>query len=661
MAAGARSMIRAHVRVFQSRCCSRGATAAQPIAAQREPRTTTIRAAQRTTAVDTLPTRDNSTAPRSLESEAVARAAASTAMRPRGPLSPPRRLLRSRPAEDGKRFVREAQRLGGQGKWGRVLSLLRQAEGDGAVVNHIMYNAAISALSKSGRWKEATSVLESMPGKGVAPDVVSYATAMEACRAAHGGRPDEAYGILSRMTARTGGKSVKPNGRCFNTVLAAFAKSGRSRQALSLVEVDMVNAGVEPDLRTWSTLIGAYRAAGESGRDAAKLLGRMRFNNCLNAASRRGEWELAFDLLEDMGEAGVEPNCWSYSAAMKAGVNAEEWTLVPALLRAMREAGSTAPPNVWNFNICLDAYGKSGEWEKAVSLLRKDMPASGVAPDVASYASAIDAAGKAGEWDTALALWDEARAALPPSALNSQAYSIAIGVCGKAGLVDRALSLLLESQAAAGLPPDLRPFNAAIDACARAGRWERALSLLREIEEAGLEPDVISFTSAIAAFRSWKAGAAAGVGERELGLALGLLEEMKSRGLPPTSFSHSAAIKLCTEANRHEQALELFEELKASGQAADEPAFTAIIDSCARHSGSSSGGGEGRWETAVGLLDEMEASGVAPSVAAFNGAIRACCNGGKWHMGSSLLRRMAAVDGVDPNVSSMNALIRGLS
>ncbi|CAN0504919.1 unnamed protein product [Ectocarpus sp. 12 AP-2014] len=136
---------------------------------------------------------------------------------------------------------------------------------------------------------------------------------------------------------------------------------------------------------------------------------------------------------------------------------------------------------------------------------------------------------------------------------------------------------------------------------------------------------------------------------------------MKSRGLPPTSFSHSAAIKLCTEANRHERALELFEELKASGQAADEPAFTAIIDSCARHSGSSSGGWEGRWETAVGLLDEMEASGVAPSVAAFNGAIRACCNGGKWHLGSSLLRRMAAVDGVEPNVSSMNALIRGLS
>ncbi|CAN0361590.1 unnamed protein product, partial [Ectocarpus sp. 13 AM-2016] len=336
-------MIRAQVRVFQSRCCSIGATAAHPIAAQREPRTTTTRAATRTTAaVDTLPTRGNSSAPCSLESEAVARAAASTAIRPRGPLSPPRRLLRNRPAEDGKRFVREAQRLGGQGKWGRVLSLLRQAEGDGAFVNHIMYNAAIGALSKSGRWKEATSVLESMPGKGVAPDVVSYGAAMEACRAASGGRPDEAYGILSRMTARAGSKSVKPTGRCFNTVLATFAKSGRSRQALSLVEVDMVNAGVEPDLRTWSTLIGAYRAAGESGRDAAKLLGRMReagvepdvwcFNNCLNAASRRGEWELAFDLLEDMGEAGVEPNCWSYSAAMKACVNAEEWMLVPVSL-----------------------------------------------------------------------------------------------------------------------------------------------------------------------------------------------------------------------------------------------------------------------------------------------------------------------------------------
>lgn len=235
-----------------------------------------------------------------------------------------------RPAEDGKRYVREVSRLGAQGSWRRVLSLLSTAEGDGAIVNKVMYNATIAALAKSMRWQEAISILDRMGAK----DARSFSSAMDACRAA--GKPDEAYQLLSRMATREG---IKPNVWCFNAALSAFAKRGQYRRALSLVEVDMPGAGVVPDLRTWSTLLDACRAGGESGHQAVALLSRMRnagfqpnvwcFNHCLNAASREGEWELAFGLLEDMGEAGVQPDCWSYSAAMKACVNAEEWQMVP--------------------------------------------------------------------------------------------------------------------------------------------------------------------------------------------------------------------------------------------------------------------------------------------------------------------------------------------
>lgn len=258
-------------------------------------------------------------------------AAAASALSPRGL---PRRR---RPAEDGKRFVREVSRLGVKGDWRGALSLLRRAEADGASVNVIMYNAAIAALAKSGRWKEAMSILDGMEeaSKGVARDIVSFSSAMDACRAA--GKADEAHALLSRMLLAGG--SVKPNTRCFNTVLAALAKRGQYRRALSVVEADMPGAGAKPDLRTWSTLLDACRAGGEGGHEAASLLTRMKgagfvpdvwcYNHCLNAASRRGEWELAFGLLEDMSEAGVQPNCWSYSAAMKACVNGGEWQMVP--------------------------------------------------------------------------------------------------------------------------------------------------------------------------------------------------------------------------------------------------------------------------------------------------------------------------------------------
>lgn len=248
-----------------------------------------------------------------------------------GDLAEPKSGRKFRPAEDGKRYVREVSRLGAEGNWRGVLSLLSMAEGDGTVVNRIMYNATIAALSKSMRWQEAIAVLDRMGAK----DVISFSSAMDACRAA--GKPAEAYQLLSRMVTRREG--VKPNTWCFNTVLSAFAKQGQYRRALSLVEVDMPRAGVMPNLRTWSTLLDACREAGETGQQAVSLLSRMKnaglkpdiwcFNHCLNAASRGGEWELAFGLLEDMGKAEVRPNSWSYSAAMKACVNAKEYQMVP--------------------------------------------------------------------------------------------------------------------------------------------------------------------------------------------------------------------------------------------------------------------------------------------------------------------------------------------
>ncbi|CAM9612319.1 unnamed protein product [Hapterophycus canaliculatus] len=373
-----------------------------------------------------------------------------------------------------------------------------------------------------------------------------------------------------------------------------------------------------------------------------------------------------------MGKGGVEPDSWSYSAVMKACANAEEWRLVPALLETMRESGSAAPPNVWHFNICIDAYAKSGEWESAVALLRRDMPEAGIAPDVASYASAMHAAQKAGEWEVALDLWDEiatrrsrpgrSRSSSSLPAPNDHTYGIAIDVCAKAGLVDRALSLLSESKRA-GLSPSLIRFNSAIDACARAGRWGQALELVREIREAGLEPDEVSFTSAMAAFPEQGDRR---ITEQEASQGLALVEEMRSYRRPPTNFTHSAAIALCAGSGEHERAMELFQELKASGETPNQAVYTAVIGSCVCKVRTTDGGGGGGgggglplWKTALSLLAEMESVGVAPKVMAYNTAIQACCHGGRWDLGPLILDSMRLAR-VEPDTSSMNALIRGL-
>ena len=322
---------------------------------------------------------------------------------------------------------------------------------------------------------------------------------------------------------------------------------------------------------------------------------------------------------------------------------AQQWELVQDLLESMERAG--IPRDTWVFNICIDAYAKSGDWERAVGVLRNDMPRAGVKPDVASWASAMHAAARAGEWTLALSLWDEmkrggGRQAAKP---NMYTYNIAIDACGKLGLVDRAMALL-EKIRSVGQAPNMITYNTAIDVCARSRRGERALRLLREMRSAGVEPDVVSYTSAISAFIEAR-------GEEEQELGLGLLEEMKAAGVRPTNFTYSAAITLCSNAGDWERGLALFDELKESGQIPNSASFTAAIDSC---------GVGGCWETALNLVEEMEATtGVAPTLLAFNAAIRSCCRGGKWDLGVSLLKRMRQAH-VEPDIASMNALIRGL-
>jgi pentatricopeptide repeat domain-containing protein 1 len=58
---------------------------------------------------------------------------------------------------------------------------------------------------------------------------------------------------------------------------------------------------------------------------------------------------------------------------------------------------------------------------------------------------------------------------------------------------------LLDAMQQAGLQPNLISYSAAISACAKGGSWARALSLLAEMRTAGHEPNVISYSAAMSA------------------------------------------------------------------------------------------------------------------------------------------------------------------
>ena len=87
-------------------------------------------------------------------------------------------------------------------------------------------------------------------------------------------------------------------------------------------------------------------------------------------------------------------------------------------------------------------------------------------------------------------------------------------------------------------------------------QWRRALDLLSEMRLRG-QPNVVSYSAAISACEK------RGKGQQH---AIELTREMRERRITPNVVTFSAAISACGQAGQWANALELFDELKASGQ-----------------------------------------------------------------------------------------------
>ncbi|CAM9281736.1 unnamed protein product, partial [Discosporangium mesarthrocarpum] len=159
--------------------------------------------------------------------------------------------------------------------------------------------------------------------------------------------------------------------------------------------------------------------------------------------------------------------------------------------------------------------------------------------------------------------------------------------------------------------PDLITFNAAISAVSKSGRWKEAQKLLKEMEESGIQPDVVSYTSVISARSRSRSDGGTGFAEA-------ILSEMESRGVLPNSITYNAALSGCWRRGDWQGALGLLERMRATGHPGVEPdamSFNLAIRAC---------GKEGRRETAATLLAEMVEIGLQPTRLTYQYMLASC-------------------------------------
>lgn len=223
----------------------------------------------------------------------------------------------------------------------------------------ISYNTCIACWKDSGipgcaaRATEILTLLEA-DSTEIQPDEVTYAScigawAEMASRDRGAGRKAEE--ILTRMYHRSKDDSScpRPNTRCFNAVLLAYAngrESGGGKRALDLLRfMEQLHsegyADVQPDNYTLNIVMKALTNCGEEG-----------------AATKAKEILKRMETSYNTGDGRLKPNLLSYNTVLDSFAKTGNAISAEALLHQMYEQAEDKPPDAHSYTAVISAWAK---------------------------------------------------------------------------------------------------------------------------------------------------------------------------------------------------------------------------------------------------------------------------------------------------------------
>lgn len=535
-----------------------------------------------------------------------------------------------------------------QRRWSEALGLLREMCAAGVAPTVISYNAALSACSKAGRWSEATELLREMEagsskggGSVPAPDVISYSTVISACQKASTGTMgasasaalETALELLERMRRSskvqvpTEGAEVPKtapvaNVFTYTSAITALADAGRWEEALKTY------ASIPDDVEKNDAIVNA----------------------AVCAASVGGDWVTARSVLEEALLVGVTPRTSSFNMAINTAAGAQQPAAALAILRRMRTAGVRR--NQLTYNAALSALEAGGRWQQALRLLR-DMRRARVAPSLISYNLALGACAKAAKVSSAKVSSTTVSSVKVSSTTVSSAKvsstkvsSATVSPLVSSTAADAAMELLLELQQLK-LQPDVTSYSLAIAALSDAGQWERLGGLLGTTQAELLQPNGFSFSAAIAACER------AGEWERLLALFAGLRKAggAVDRSLWNAALSAAACAPDAGTETGVDLALSLLGQMTEEGYAPDLLSYNALLKACERAAD---------WDTAIETLSIMKSHKIVPDAISYTSAVGALGRAREWEKALSLWLTMLT-DGISPDTLALRTLLRALS
>ncbi|XP_057786153.1 pentatricopeptide repeat-containing protein At2g22410, mitochondrial-like [Salvia miltiorrhiza] len=438
---------------------------------------------------------------------------------------------------------------------------------------------------------------------GLAGDAVSVSKLVSFCALSASGDLHYAHYLFEKIT--------QPNRHIYNTLIRAFS-CGRSSDKAIFLYLKMVRFGISPNEFTFPSLLKAcaFQKACVEGISvhlqalklgfsesyvmvqngfinfyascgmiecARKVFDRMEFtnlvswNSMINGYAKVGLWEEAFLLFGGMREDGIEPNGRTFVSLLSVSSRIYDVELGKFVHWYIEING--APSDTHMQNALLDMYAKCGHLQMAEAIFRRMAD-----KNVVSWTSMVSAYAKHGLIEPAEIVFNW----MPVKNVIS--------------------------------------WNSMISCYLQNGYYKESLELFYRMCGSCVIPDETTMTSVLSSCSQ--------LGDLVQGKKLH--DYLRDNGIRPSVTLCNALVDMYAKCGSVEEALDIFLNMPGKNTVS----WNTIINALASH---------GSGHRAIELFQEMEASGMQPDAVTFSGLLSACCHCGLVETGRYYFSKMSQV------------------
>ncbi|XP_057854508.1 pentatricopeptide repeat-containing protein At1g10910, chloroplastic isoform X3 [Cryptomeria japonica] len=187
--------------------------------------------------------------------------------------------------------------------------------------------------------------------------------------------------------------------------------------------------------------------------------------------------------------------------------------------------------------------------------------------------------------------------------VTASSYTSFITLMGKARLPKNALELYCNSKDTS-IKSNVIVCNAMLKCLISNGRFETAFKLFEQMQDGGLIPDIVTYSTLLSACIKMRHG---------YSKAQEFLKDLKGKGLKLDVVMYGSLLAICASHDRDEEAEAYFQQMKNECLSANEFHYSSLLNAYAA---------KGKYEKAEKLIDEMKSSGIVPNKVVLNSLMK---------------------------------------